>query len=88
MKQKVDFDKGVYTFDCPHCKEKVMVLQNETACCIFRHGVYKNNMSQIHPHSDKKHCDEMIEKNLIYGCGKPFRFFHTKPPYVEECDYI
>lgn len=88
MKQNVETDNDMYIFDCPHCNEKIVVMRNETACCIFRHGVYKNTMKQIPPHSPKSHCDEIFEKKLIHGCGKPFKFFHTKPPYVEECDYI
>jgi len=88
MKEKVQVEDGYYTFNCPHCKEKILVMRNETACCIFRHGVYKNSMQQISPHLPKPQCDELLEKGLIYGCGKPFKYFHEKSPYVEECGYI
>ena len=88
MKQQVTLEDEVYTFNCPHCNEKIMVLQSETACCIFRHGVYKDNMKQVPPHSSKEHCDDIFKNNLIYGCGKPFKFFKEGKCYVEECDYI
>jgi len=78
-----------YIFNCPHCDEIIIVHFNDTACCIFRHAVLKSNLEQINPHSPKSVCEELVQKDLIYGCGKPF-FFHkkSKPPYVEECDYI
>ena len=88
MRQPITLEDGIYTFNCPHCNEKIMVEQNETACCIFRHGVYKNNMQQIPPHSPKEHCDDIAKNNLIYGCGKPFKFYKGDNCYAEECEYI
>lgn len=72
-------------FECPHCKILIMVYSNELNCKIFRCGVYKNSGEQIPPHSDKKTCDELFEKNLIYGCGKPFMIKDNK---AIECEYI
>ncbi len=56
---------------CPHCQEIVEIV--EIACAIFRHGVLKSNLEQINPHSSKEECNKLIEDDLIYGCGKPFK---------------
>lgn len=56
---------------CPHCK--VLILIEKLNCQIFRHGVLKNNGKQIDPHSSKDLCDFYINKDLINGCGKPFK---------------
>lgn len=88
MSMNVTFEDGIYTFKCPHCKNMVMVLKNETACCIFRHGQFKDSNRQIPPHSRKEDCDKWAKEGKIYGCGKPFKFIHGNPPYVEVCGYI
>ena len=62
-----------YHFECPHCAGNILVQQNELNCCIFRHGVYKHNNQQIHPHLPKQMCDRLVARNAIYGCGKPFQ---------------
>ena len=56
---------------CPHCDEYIIIEQIN--CAIFRHGIYKDNYSQINPHLPKNDCDKLKNENLIYGCGKPFR---------------
>jgi hypothetical protein len=84
---------------CPHCNDFISII--ELNCKIFRHGTYKYNGEQIPPHSTKDYCDGLVERGLIYGCGKPFRiiiqdnfikeqsddsiFGNWK---VEQCDYI
>lgn len=77
-----------FVVECPNCKCFVEILQ--TNCCIFRHGAYKNNMMQIPPHSAKSVCDNLIEKDAIYGCGKPFRLVKDQDGnYLAEiCEYI
>ena len=55
---------------CPHCQCHVIIEQIN--CCIFRHGIYKNNFNQINPHLSKSECEYLIKNELIYGCGKPF----------------
>jgi hypothetical protein len=55
---------------CPHCDEFIFI--EELNCKIFRHGIFKKNMKQINPHSNKELCDFYIKNNLIIGCGKPF----------------
>ena len=64
-------------------------------CCIFRHGVFKNNMLQIDPHTPKNICDHYIENQLIIGCGKPFKVILNDNSKNEDdkfiavnCDYI
>jgi hypothetical protein len=74
---------------CPHCKEQVLIEQLN--CCIFRHGIKKNNFENINPHASKEECDYLINNNLIYGCGKPFKVIEdniTKKYIAIICDYI
>lgn len=56
---------------CPHCNQTIEVI--ELNCCIFRCGIYKATFQQIDPHSPKEQCDSLVNNNLIYGCGKPFK---------------
>lgn len=56
---------------CPHCNDFVEIT--EINCAIFRHGIFKDNLQQINPHLSKSECDNLINNNLIYGCGKPFK---------------
>ena len=73
---------------CPHCKEPIVI--EKLNCGIFRHGVSKATGQQMAPHLDKYHCDSLKEKDLIYGCGKPFQVKRnaTGQFFAEECDYI
>ena len=80
---------------CPHCNNLVEINISEINCAIFRHGIYKNTMEQIDPHASKEDCDDLVKKNEILGCGKPFKLFYNKNPtnnvvnyYAEICDYI
>ena len=72
---------------CPHCQESIII--EEINCAIFRHAVLKINNQQINPHSSKDICDDLIEKKLIYGCGKPFQLI-KKDNKLEAviCEYI
>ena len=72
---------------CPHCKCVIIIL--ELNCQIFRHGVFISNGEQMDPHTSKTGCDELREKKLIYGCGKPFRIDKVGDEYIASiCDYI
>ena len=72
---------------CPHCKEFVLI--EKLNCAIFRHGIFKSTGKQIKAHSSKELCDFYIEKNLIYGCGKPFKIINNNGKLESEiCDYI
>ncbi len=74
-----------YVIECPHCHDKILINKKELNCKIFRHGVYKDNLKQINPHESKRECDRLFNNNLIYGCGKPFRFDGLN---VNICGYI
>ena len=72
---------------CPNCDEPVIIEKKR--CGIFRHGVYKKNNKNIHPHTNKIKCDNYISKKLIYGCGKPFQIKIIQNEIkVCICDYI
>ena len=76
-----------FEIKCPHCGEYVIIEQIN--CAIFRHGVFKSDMSQINPHLPKLDCDNLIENNLIYGCGKPFRIVKENGEWIGiQCDYV
>jgi len=74
--------------ECPHCK--IPVLIEKLNCRIFRHGTMKSNGQQIDPHSIKELCDFYIEKDMIYGCGKPFQIIRNQSNELVAiiCDYI
>lgn len=75
-------EKNIIT--CPHCEQYIEIL--ELNCRIFRCGVYKQTNQQINPHLDEKSCNELKIKDLIYGCGKPFRVLPNN--IVEICGYL
>jgi hypothetical protein len=61
----------------------------ELNCRIFRHGVFKASGAQVNPHAPKAECDELFEKNMIYGCGKPFQIIQDGDAFKAIlCDYI
>lgn len=74
-----------FMFKCPHCKTSIAVLTSEINCKIFRCGVLKGNNEPMNPHAQKEDCDNLKNKDMINGCGKPFIF---KGNYVEKCGYI
>jgi hypothetical protein len=67
---------------CPHCELNILVMENEIACAIFRHGTYKQNFNQINPHEKKEICEKLVEEDLIHGCGKPFRLIKDNNEYT------
>jgi len=74
---------------CPHCNQLILIYRNEINCAIFRHGVMKSDLKQIEPHLDKSSCEMLVEKELIYGCGKPFKLVADDDAYKAiVCDYI
>lgn len=76
-----------YLFTCPHCEGQIEVDKTQVNCAIFRHAIYKKNLTQVNPHLTKEACNSLIKKDLVYGCCKPFRInIDTKK--VEICDYI
>ena len=74
---------------CPHCKLMIQVLKKDFNCKIFRHGMYRNNYRQIDPHLSKILCDALKERNLIYGCGKPYELQLINGKWTAVvCNYI
>jgi len=78
---------------CPHCNEEIIIYKNDYNCKIFRHGVFKKDLKMLDPHSSKEKCKMLKEKDLIFGCGKPFRIIqkvinNEKRDIFEICDYI
>ena len=69
---------------CPHCQQLIEIV--ELNCRIFRCGVYKNTGQPIPPHASRQECDQFIERDEIFGCGKPFRIDESNSAVV--CDYI
>lgn len=74
---------------CPHCDGEVIIAKHEINCGIFRHGVLKSNNQPIHPHLPKIQCERLVKRDLIYGCGKPFKIILSDDKiHIEICDYI
>jgi hypothetical protein len=78
----------MFSIICPHCKEYVWI--DQINCGIFRHGIYKQTFEQIPPHASELECKRLIDDQLIYGCGQPFRVQISLDgnPIVEICDWI
>ena len=87
MNSKLELIDHHFFFDCPHCDGPIMVNISEVNCRIFRHAIYKSTGTQVNPHLIKEGCDELINKNLVYGCCKPFRI-NLEKKEVEICDYL
>lgn len=72
---------------CPNCNIAIEVV--ELNCCIFRCGIMKDTFVQIPPHLNKEECLRLVENNLIFGCGSPFRIQKIDDTFVASiCDYI
>ena len=72
---------------CPNCDEQVII--EKVNCAIFRHGIYKLSGKQVEPHASKEVCDNLINNNLIHGCGKPFKLVFSNNTIISEiCEYI
>jgi hypothetical protein len=73
---------------CPHCETPVVI--EKLNCCIFRHGTLIMSGKQIDPHASKELCDFFVEKNKIYGCGKPFQIIKNEKGELVAvvCGYI
>lgn len=82
-------ENNIYRFNCPHCDRSIEVLKNQVNCRIFRCGILKSNFKQIGPHTKKVECDRLKENDLIFGCGKPFKFVtNNGTNSIEICGYI
>ena len=83
----IDVDDNSIFFNCPHCNGPVLVSKSEINCKIFRHGIYKSTNEAVDPHLTKAKCEDLVQKDLVYGCCKPFRL-NLEKKEVEICDYI
>lgn len=78
-----------YVFICVHCGEPFIIARKDFNCKILRHGVIKETEKQMDPHAKKETCEELVQKGLLYGCGKPMRIVSKGDEYsVEMCEYI
>ena len=76
-------------FVCPHCEGGIEVFTSDINCKIFRHAYLKCNKQQINPHTPKNVCCELVKRDLVIGCAKPFRLVIKNDKItVEKCDYI
>ena len=85
---KVDkVDKVEIIITCPHCGQFAEIL--ELNCRIFRCGIFKHNLQQIPPHETKEICDDLKLRDVIFGCGKPFRIMENSGVMeAVACEYI
>lgn len=78
-----------HIFKCKHCNDDFIVNKNDFNCMILRHGVYKNNMVPMNPHTPKDECDKLSVEGEIFGCGKPLKIITSDNGFdVIICDYI
>lgn len=77
-----------FVVNCPHCNSPIIIVS--VNCGIFRHGQFKLNGEQVPPHSSRDVCDMLIEKDLVYGCCKPFKISVNSDQSIniELSDYI
>jgi hypothetical protein len=92
IRKAVIMDNDYLIFECPNCDSYVEVNINETRCCVFRHGIYKETYQQISPHTSQNECERLINEDKIYGCCKPFYFIRDNINILKSeviiCDYI
>lgn len=85
----VYIDNNTLYFVCPHCAAGIEVFISDVNCKIFRHAYLKCNKQQINPHTPKNVCDELVKRDLVIGCAKPFRLvINSGKIIVEKCNYI
>jgi len=77
-------DTNLLIIECPHCMQNIEII--ELNCRIFRCGIFKDTNQQINPHLDEISCKALKEKDLIYGCGKPFKILEDNTVVI--CEYI
>lgn len=82
---EITFEDDYYYFKCPQCHVMCQVHKTDIRCTIFRHAVYKKDLSFVNPHAPKEQCEQLVSQGLVYGCGKPFKFTGNT---LEICAYI
>ena len=77
----------MFVVECPHCH--LFAWIEEVNCAICRHGVFRDTHVQVPPHASKAECDDLAARDLIIGCGKPFRVVvGDNDASAVACDYI
>ena len=75
-----------YFVSCPMCNTTIEIPHNQINCKIFRCGAYRKPGSPpINPHTSEVECNRLVQENLIWGCGKPFRFDGKT---IQPCGYL
>ena len=87
MAQPIVHEEVGLRFMCPNCFGGIVVLPQDVACAIFRHGVFKASNEPIPPHAPQAQIEQWLATDAILGCGKPFRIT-TNNTQAECCDYI
>ena len=70
-------------YSCPYCQGGITIEQIN--CGIFRHGIYRSTGLQMNPHTPQQECERLVQQNVIWGCGRPFRFDGKT---IQPCDYL
>lgn len=89
---EIEFYDDFLLIKCPNCSGVVQVHKSETNCCIFRHGIYRNNFTQVNPHASQAQCESLIKSKQVYGCCLPFQLLKTTNNKsiisVQKCGFI
>ena len=59
-------------YSCPYCHEMIYIEECDMNCRLFCHALYKNSYQQVNPHISIDEINNLINNNLIIGCGKTF----------------
>jgi hypothetical protein len=74
--KSVNYRKDAIEFCCPHCPTRIIVMNNEFNCRIFRCGQYmdKNGeMLQVPQHAKWAEVEAFKKTSKrFFGCGNPF----------------
>ena len=68
-------------------KLELQPISNEVKAELLNEQILTENLEQIPPHLHKEECDRLVSLDLIYGCGKPFRY-NKDTQQTEICGYI
>ena len=63
-----------HVYECPNCKDSIVIETNDIRCGKFVHAIYKSNMKRVNPHSSIKFVQRLMNSGKIYGCGTSFTF--------------
>ena len=73
---------------CAGVDGTTVTVQNLFYNLKTRRDAFKNNFEQINPHLPFDDCNELVKKDLVFGCAKPFELFLINNKYyVNKCEY-